>query len=56
VTKSQARKMLLAALAKCKKVWVDTGRFNLSRNRFWFPTESMIAIETTILDIVEQNK
>ena len=54
MTKAQARKMLLAALAKCKKVWIETGRYQ--RQQFWFPSESMIAIETTILDIVEQNK
>jgi hypothetical protein len=50
MTKAQARKMMLAALAKCKKVWTRGPK------QFWFPTESMIAIESTILDIVESNK
>ena len=50
LTKAQSRRLLLAALAKCKKVWAtaDYG--------FYFPSEAMITIETIINDILEQNR
>jgi len=50
MTKAAARRMLMAALAKCKKVYM------IPSSRFWFPNESMAAIESNIMTIIEQNK
>ena len=53
LTKAQSRKLLLAALAKCRKVWFSAGT---DWAGFYFPTEQMAAIEAIITEIIEQNK
>jgi len=47
--------MMLAALAKCKKVYT-AGTPLTGVRRYWFPTEHMVAIESAINDVVEANK
>jgi hypothetical protein len=53
LTKAQSRKLLQAALAKCRKVW---GQPWTPTGDFYFPTEAMATIEAIITDIIERNK